>query len=157
MQVKGQSKVASLQYTNDLKAKDGELRLFTVTEELSKPQWVKEVCEAIKAIVKQSYAAGEKMPLEVAERMQEILDDECSAENNDIQNLLHFVEIKALPRARIRNCFKIMEIIADQIEKTERNDFKRESAVSYIRKAIAFFEIFGNRIAPWNEGDNGNH
>ena len=86
MQVKGQSKVASLQYTNDLKAKDGELRLFTVTEEISKPQWVKEVCEAIKAIVKQSYSAGEKMPLEVAERMQEILDDECSAENNDIQN-----------------------------------------------------------------------
>ena len=151
MQVKGQSKVASLQYTNDLKAKDGELRLFTVTEEISKPQWVKEVCEAIKAIVKQSYSASEKMPLEVAERMQEILDDECSAENNDIQNLLHFVEIKALSRARIRNCFKIMEIIADHIEKTERNDFKRESAVSYIRKAIAFFEIFGNRIAPWNE------
>ncbi|MEG1856595.1 MAG: hypothetical protein RR231_13995, partial [Acinetobacter sp.] len=140
MQVKGQSKIASLQYTNDLKAKDGELRLFTVTEELSKPQWVKEVCNAINAIVKQSYSAGEKMPVEVAERMEEILDDECAAENNDIQNLLNFVETKALSRARIRNCFKIMEIIAHQIEKNERNDFKREAAVSYIRKAVAFFE-----------------
>jgi hypothetical protein len=141
MQVKGQSKVASLQYTNDLKAKDGELRLFTVTEELSKPKWVKEVRDAIKAIVKQSYSAGEKMPLEVAERMEEILDAECSVENNDIQNLLHFVETKALPRARIRNCFKIMEIIADQIEQNERNEFKREAAVSYIRKAVAFLRF----------------
>ncbi len=68
---------------------------FTVTEELSKPKWVKEVCDAIKAIVKQSYSAGEKMPLEVAERMEEILDAECSAENNDIQNLLHFVETQS--------------------------------------------------------------
>src|SRR5690606_12595094 len=27
----------------------------------------------------------------------------------------------------------------------------REVAVSYIRKAVAFFEIFGDRIAPWND------
>ena len=112
---------------------------------------MKEVRDAIKAIVNQSYSAGEKMPLEVAERMEEILDAECSVENNDIQNLLHFVETKALPRARIRNCFKIMEIIADHIEQNERNEFKREAAVSYIRKAVAFFEIFGDRIAPWND------
>lgn len=151
MEVKGQSKVVTLQYTNDLKAKDGELRLFTITEELSKPKWVKEVCDAIKAIVKQSYSSGEKMSVEVAERMEDILQGEIAVENNDIHNLLKFLETKALSRARIRNCFKIMEIIADHIEKNERNDFKRESAVSYIRKAIAFFEIFGDRIAPWNE------
>ncbi|MGY5394439.1 hypothetical protein [Acinetobacter sp. NigerLNRRAM0016] len=150
IKIQGEARILPLQYTSDLKVKNGLLRLFTVTEELEAPNWVNEVCTAIKTIVKLSYPVDEKISPDAMDFMEGILSDVIATENNDIQNLLTFVETQALSRARTKNCFKIMEIIADYIESNEKNEYKRTAAVSYIRKAKAFFEIFGERVMPWN-------
>ena len=153
--VQGTSKLSCLEYTTDLNPKDGVLRLFTVIEELDELKWVEKVRNAIYAKMKQTYKDNQAvMTAEDSERITEILDDECSDENNQILGLLSFIENQGLSRARSKNCFKIMELLADHVERTVTNDFARHSTVSYIRNVIAFHSIFGDQIAPWNRTEN---
>ena len=153
--IQGNTKVSFLEYTSDLIPKEGVLRLFTAVEELDEPKWVEKIRSAIHTKMKQVYKDYQQtMTAENSQYITEVLDDECLHENNQILGLLSFIENQGLSRARSKNCFKIMELIAEHVEKTVVNDVDRQATLRYIRNISAFHQIFGEQIAPWNKTED---